>query len=123
MRAEARGVIEVGDCDDSPIAQLETVDGKVKIRLTFFKYTLNTRELQDLSGGNGQLKNLVAQYTHRTKGFKGTAKAPVIIVTDCDRGAVHLFEEVSKIVGKTVAGADDLRCWVAGGSEGSCTFD
>lgn len=84
----------------------ETVGGKVKIRPTFFKYTTNTREVQDLSGGNGQLKNLVAQYAHRTKGFKGTPKAPVIIVTDCDKGAVHLFEEVSKILGRTVAGAD-----------------
>lgn len=80
------------------------VDGKEKLRPTFFKYTNVAKSVQDLSGGNGQLKNLVHQFGQRTKGFKGTPMAPVIVITDVDKGAADLFKAMGRILNKVVTG-------------------
>ncbi|ANT49757.1 retron Ec67 family RNA-directed DNA polymerase/endonuclease [Mesorhizobium amorphae] len=83
---------------------VEKKDGKERIKLTFFKYTGIAKTIQDLSGGNGQLKNLVREYPGRTEKFKVQPAHPVIVVTDVDKGAVDLFKAVSDEVGKTILG-------------------
>jgi len=62
------------------------------------------KAVQDLSGGNGQLKNLVHEYDNRTKEFKHISKSAVILVTDVDKGATDLFTAMSAILGKKVSG-------------------
>lgn len=85
-------------------AYFALVGGKERLKLTFFKYTDTAKAVQDLSGGNGQLKNLVHEYDNRTREFKHIAKNAVILVTDVDKGAEELFKAMSKILGKKVSG-------------------
>ncbi|MBY3330853.1 RNA-directed DNA polymerase [Rhizobium laguerreae] len=80
------------------------VDGKEQQTINFFKYTKCSNIIQDLSGGNGQLKNLVHEFEKRTRKFRSLPKAPVIIITDVDKGATDLFKAMKKILGYTVDG-------------------
>lgn len=85
---------------------IEKKGGKNIIKLKFFKYTKTAKSVQDLSGGNGQLKNLLYEYKQRTSIFKKTPKYPVIIITDVDKGAKDLFLAMGKFLKKTVAGEE-----------------
>ena len=69
----------------------ETKGGVTRIRPRFFKYSDTAAALQDLSGGTGELNNLLSHYRNRRKTFKGGASQPVIIVVDNDSGAKPLF--------------------------------
>lgn len=75
----------------------ETKAGKVGIRPRFFKYNATSAKLQGLSGGTGELNNLLSSYRARTKNFTGAAKQPVLIVVDNDSGAKSIFSHIYNI--------------------------
>lgn len=83
---------------------IENKKGKTHFKLSFFKYSDTSRNVQDLSGGNGQLKNLVGEYRTRMIGFKLLPKVPTIVITDVDSGAKTLFSTMASELGKTVIG-------------------
>jgi len=70
---------------------VEIKGGFARIRPRFFKYNDTAAAVQDLSGGTGELNNLLSHYRNRIKTFKGGASQPVIIVVDNDSGAKPLF--------------------------------
>lgn len=76
---------------------IETKGGVARIRPRFFKYNDTTAALQDLSGGAGELNNLLSHYRNRTKAFKSGAAQPVIIVVDNDSGAKPLFAHIHNL--------------------------
>jgi RNA-directed DNA polymerase len=80
----------------------ETKGGVTRIRPRFFKYSDTAAALQDLSGGTGELNNLLSHYRNRTKAFKGGASQPVIIVVDNDSGAKPLFGHIFNLGTKAV---------------------
>ena len=65
-----------------------------RIRLRFFKYSETSAVLQGLSGGTGELNNLLSNYRNRTKTFRGGVNQPVIIVIDNDSGAKSIFSHI-----------------------------
>jgi hypothetical protein len=74
-----------------------------KISVEFFNYSTRTSVFQDLSGGTGQLKDLLIQYRGRMKPFTlGRAFNPVIMVVDNDKASDGLFNYLSKIHGKKI---------------------
>lgn len=87
---------------------VEVVDGKKDHKLQFFKYGNSSRELMGLSGGTGDLKNLMGEYRKRITGFSAGGTQPVIILVDNDDGAKAFFSALDKITGSTekVTGTD-----------------
>ncbi|ANN61413.1 hypothetical protein A9174_12720 [Mesorhizobium loti NZP2037] len=77
---------------------VKTVEGVTKIRPRFFKYSDTAAELQDLSGGTGELNNLLAHYRNRITTFRGGANQPVIIIVDNDSGATAIFSHIYNIL-------------------------
>jgi RNA-directed DNA polymerase len=69
---------------------VETKGAITKIRPRFFKYSDTAAALQDLSGGTGELNNLLSHYRNRIRTFKGGASHPVIIVVDNDSCETHI---------------------------------
>jgi hypothetical protein len=69
---------------------VETKGAITKIRPRFFKYSDTAAALQDLSGGTGELNNLLSHYRNRIRTFKGGASHPVIIVVDKDSCETHI---------------------------------
>jgi RNA-directed DNA polymerase len=74
--------------------------------LIFFNYTEASVIFQDLSGGTGELKKLLADYRLRLSSFKQTAMQPVIMIVDNDKGSTGLFHQLTHIIGKPVGGVD-----------------
>lgn len=85
---------------------VDVVGAEYKLKVKFFKYGKASSNLQDLSGGAGQLKTLIMDYGNRLSGFTSGAKNPVIMVLDVDKGTTQIWAELSKILGKSVAGHD-----------------
>jgi len=85
---------------------VDTVGGKKEHKLQFFKYGKSSRELMGLSGGTGELKNLLGQYRKRIGGFNFGGSQPVIILIDNDDGAKNFFATLGGILKNTVTGAD-----------------
>jgi RNA-directed DNA polymerase len=72
----------------------ETKGAVTRIRPRFFKYSDTAAAIQDLSGGTGELNNLLSHYRNRIKTFKGGVSQPVIIVVDNDSGAKPIFSHI-----------------------------
>jgi hypothetical protein len=87
---------------------VDVVAGKRRHKLKFFKYGKSSRELMGLSGGTGELKNLLGEYRGRISGFKCGGLNPVIILVDNDAGAEKLFAVLSKILGRKISGTDQF---------------
>jgi retron-type reverse transcriptase len=66
----------------------------MEIRPRFFKYSDTAAAVQDLSGGTGELNNLLTHYRNRIRTFKDDASQPVIIVVDNDSGAKTIFSHI-----------------------------
>lgn len=66
--------------------------------MNFFSYSDTSATLQDLSGGTGELNNLLSHYRKRISSFKGGGKHPLIIVADNDSGATHLFSHIKNLL-------------------------
>jgi len=73
---------------------VETKGADTIIRPRFFKYSDTAATVQELSGGTGDLNNLLSDYRNRTKTFKGGVSQPVIIVVDNDSGAKSIFSHI-----------------------------
>lgn len=73
---------------------VESKGAITKIRPRFFKYSDTAAALQDLSGGTGELNNLLTHYRNRIRTFKGGASQPVIIIVDNDSGAKTIFSHI-----------------------------
>ncbi|WP_425644585.1 retron Ec67 family RNA-directed DNA polymerase/endonuclease [Agrobacterium leguminum] len=80
--------------------------GKKEHKLQFFKYGNSSRELMGLSGGTGELKNLLGEYRKRITGFKAGGMQPVIILVDNDDGAKAFFSTLGAITKTKVSGTD-----------------
>jgi len=85
---------------------LKSEDGKTSIAINFFRYGKTSRLVQDLSGGTGELKNLLGSYRKKISKFKYGGKQPVIILVDNDSGTKHLFAVLKEITGKKVDGSE-----------------
>lgn len=85
---------------------VEMKDGKYKLRVSLFKYGKASAQLQNLSGGSGQLKSMIIEYERRLAGFTSGCSHPVMMVVDVDKGTTEIWKEISKILGKTVAGLE-----------------
>ena len=85
---------------------IEVAAGKKEHKLQFFKYGNSSRELMGLSGGTGELKNLLGEYRKRITGFKAGGTQPVIILVDNDDGAKAFFSALGTITKSKVTGAD-----------------
>jgi len=72
--------------------------GKKEHKLQFFKYGKSSRELMGLSGGTGELKNLLGEYRTRITGFKVGGAHPVIILVDNDDGAKTFFSVLGNLL-------------------------
>lgn len=72
----------------------------------FFRYNKRSANFQDLSGGTGEMRKLLASYRHRTASFKHVARHPVIMVVDNDAASTSLFKYVSEVLGTPVGGMD-----------------
>ena len=77
---------------------VEVAGGKKEHNLQFFKYGKSSRELMGLSGGTGELKNLLGEYRTRITGFKAGGAHPVIILVDNDDGAKTFFSVLGKLL-------------------------
>ncbi|TLX11759.1 retron Ec67 family RNA-directed DNA polymerase/endonuclease [Rhizobium sp. MHM7A] len=80
--------------------------GTKEHKLTFFKYGKSSRELMGLSGGTGELKNLLGDYRKRISGFKFGGANPVIILVDNDDGAEKFFKTLGSMTKTKVTGTD-----------------
>lgn len=69
-----------------------------KLKVNFFSYSDTSATLQDLSGGTGELNNLLSHYRKRISSFKGGGKHPLIIVADNDSGATHLYSHIKNLL-------------------------
>lgn len=67
------------------------------LKVNFFSYSDTSATLQDLSGGTGELNNLLSHYRSRISSFKGGGKHPLIIVADNDSGATHLYSHIKNL--------------------------
>lgn len=85
---------------------VEITGGKKEHKLQFFKYGNSSRELMGLSGGTGELKNLLGEYRKRITGFKAGGTQPVIILVDNDDGAKAFFSALGAITKTKVTGTD-----------------
>ena len=85
---------------------IEVAGGKKEHKLQFFKYGNSSRELMGLSGGTGELKNLLGEYRKRISGFKFGGTQPVIILVDNDEGAKVFFSTLGSITKTKVSGTD-----------------
>ncbi|QND49778.1 RNA-directed DNA polymerase [Rhizobium lusitanum] len=85
---------------------ITVVDKKKEHKLQFFKYSNSSRELMGLSGGTGELKNLLGEYRKRISGFKFGGTQPVIILVDNDDGAKAFFSTLGSITKTKVSGTD-----------------
>ncbi|MDD1499859.1 retron Ec67 family RNA-directed DNA polymerase/endonuclease [Agrobacterium sp. CNPSo 3708] len=75
-------------------------------QLKFFRYSNSSRELMGLSGGTGELKNLLGDYRKRISGFKSGGRHPVIILVDNDEGSKAFFSTLGSITKTKVTGLD-----------------
>ncbi|RDJ16949.1 retron Ec67 family RNA-directed DNA polymerase/endonuclease [Rhizobium grahamii] len=85
---------------------VEVAGGENVHKLGFFKYGNSSRELMGLSGGTGELKNLLGEYRKRISGFKFGGAHPVIILVDNDDGAKAFFSTLGTITKTKVSGTD-----------------
>lgn len=85
---------------------VDTTGGQKQHNLQFFKYGKSSRELMGLSGGTGELKNLLGEYRKRISGFKAGGRHPVIILVDNDDGAKAFFAALGTITKTKVTGTD-----------------
>lgn len=72
----------------------------------FFRYNKRSSTFQDLSGGTGEMRKLLASYRHRMASFKHVARHPVIMVVDNDAASTSLFKYVSEVLGTPIGGMD-----------------
>jgi len=77
---------------------LVAINGKeVALDVRLFRYSPTSAVLQALSGGTGELNNLLSTYRARIRKFKGGASHPTIIIVDNDSGAKGLFSHIKSI--------------------------
>lgn len=82
--------------------------GKVTIRLRRYRYAgRSTGRILGISGGHGDLKNLLLAYRDDLKRFKAPGmKTPVIVLIDNDSAATPTLKCIKHITGKTPSNAD-----------------
>lgn len=87
---------------------IKTNGGVISVGVRFFKYSPAAALIQKLSGGAGELSNLLSSYRSRTKTFKGRPPHPAIIVVDNDSGAKSIYSHIKSIT-KSVAPVDGTK--------------
>ena len=78
--------------DSHPLLVEKRKNGNVVLKIRFFQRTATTKRILGLSGGSGELKELIENYLKFSKGIKAPGKEqPVILLIDNDDGAKGIF--------------------------------
>jgi RNA-directed DNA polymerase len=94
-----------------------TNNGKLSLKVGFFKYSKQSRDLLQLRGGSGDLKFFLESRNRMIKRFKHRPmKHPVIVLIDNDEGATNIFKLLgSAKFGITISHATDLPFYYLSG--------
>ncbi|WP_318476671.1 retron Ec67 family RNA-directed DNA polymerase/endonuclease [Photobacterium leiognathi] len=78
---------------------VEKVDGKYSNKIKFLKFSRTVREVLEINGGTGDIKNLIADYEKVIRRIRSwNPELPVIILTDNDSGGTPVFSCVNDII-------------------------
>lgn len=87
---------------------MQIAGGQKNYLVHLFKFTKTAAAVQKISGGAGQLSNILSNYRKMGKNFKTTPKHPTILIVDNDSGPEKLFEKLSGILKKKIDGSEQF---------------